>query len=360
MLVRRLVFALATLLFPLLTFAPAVRAQEVPQVRVRDLGQHLQGIVTVQGRTGYIVEKYERPGMHVFTLRDDYNDQVFVRTIASAYPVMGVTYRVTGWAKQANGVMFLDAINGNFLPAYPPAPPKASLPAGATMLIWLAGIVLALAALSLLVFLLRRILGRPQPEWGELTVASGPDKGRTIPLRRNRVPLGRGVSARRGIRLSPGDSTISNTHVIFSYRNGTLFCCDMSRNGTRIGGERLKLGVPTPINSGDLIHLGTQGTVVIVRTREIAPPTGFLSHLYDPSPASDQTIMFPDQAPDEPVWSHNGVAALEEPETQHISDLDPSEASEDADTPAGSHYSYAAIPPRRPATTPDPPNEMMP
>ena len=162
--------------------------------------------------------------------------------------------------------------------------------------------------------------------------------------------------------MSPGDSTISNIHVTFSYRNGELYCTDTSRNGTRIGGERLKMGVPTLIHSGDLIHLGTQGTVVIIRVRETAPAPGFLSQLYEPSPISDQTIMFPEQAPDEPAWSHNGVAALDEPETQHISDLDPEEATEfseaDADPSANSRMSYAHLPPRRlpfAADTPDAP-----
>ena len=347
MLGRRLLPILAILGLGL-TFMAPTQAQEARQVRVRDLSQHLQAVVTVQGRTGYIAEKYERQSLHVFTLRDDYNDQVFVRTMAKDYPVMGVTYRVTGWATQENGVLFLDTLPGHILPAYPSAPSKPSLATGAVVLVWIAGILLGLAVLAGVGLALRVLLGRTLPEWGELTVASGPDKGKTVSLRRRRVPLGRGVSAARGIRLSAGDSTISNLHATFIYRNGALFCCDTSRNGTRIGGERLKMGEPTRINSGDLIHLGTQGTVIIIRMREVAPAVGLLSHLREPSPLSDQTLMFPDQAPDEPAWKRHGdgPAPDEEQGTKHISDLDAEDhtdfdAAEPSERPI---FSFVSVP----------------
>ncbi len=343
MLGRRLLLACAFFSLFFGFVAPPVRAQEAPQVRVKDLSKHLQAAVTVQGRTGYIAERYERPGLHVFTLRDDYNDQVFVRTTGKDYPVMGVTYRVTGWPTLQNGVLFLDTLSGHILPAYPSVPPKASLPAAVTVLLWVLGVILALLALVGLGLGLRRLLGRTLPEWGELTIASGPDKGKTFSLRRRRVPLGRGVSAARGIRLSAGDSTISNLHVTFTYRNGTLFCCDTSRNGTRIGGERLAMGEPTRITSGDLIHLGTQGTVIIVRLREIAPSSSLLTHLRESSSLADQTVMFPDHAPDEPAWAHSGdsPASHDEPGTKHVSDMDHQDAAGSSARPVFSFISVA-------------------
>ena len=363
----RRTLAAGFLLAFLLVLAPSsLRAQESPLVRVKDLGQHLQQVVTVQGRTGYIAERYEKHGFHVFTLRDDYNDQILIRTMANDYPVMGITYRVTGWAVVENGVLFIDTLPGHILPAYPAAPPKTALPAGPLALLWLAGGLVALAALAGLVLAVRHLLGRSLPEWGELTVASGPDKGRTLSLRRHRIPLGRGVSAARGIRLSAGDSTISNLHVTFTYRNGALFCTDTSRNGTRIGGERLQMGVPTRINSGDLIHLGTQGTVIIIRLRELAPTSGFLTNLMEPSPVSDQTMMFPEQAPDEPGWGDHSIEAPEDDAegTRHISDMEPEEAEQPAgdDAPADDKFSFIALPPRKrhtsngnePAATPQP------
>ncbi|MBV9849208.1 MAG: FHA domain-containing protein [Armatimonadetes bacterium] len=357
--IGRRTIAAGFLLSLLLAFvAPAARAQEAPIVRVRDLSRYLQKVVTVQGRTGYIAERYEQPGLHAFTLRDDYNDQVIVRTMAKDYPVMGVTYRVTGWATREKGVLFLDTLKGNIVPAYSSAPPPRAQPFNAPLLLGIAAALASLAALAALIVVVVRVRARALPEWGEMTVASGPDKGKTMSLRRRRIPLGRGVSALRGIRLSGGDTTISNLHAVLQYRNGALYYIDMSRNGSRIGGERLKSGAPTRINSGDLIHLGTQGTVIIVRLRDVAPTPGFWDRLREPAPLAEQTVMFPDQPAEDPSWTHtpdeapahDEHAAAHAPADQDGDGSDPPEATDMSARPL---FSFVSVSPRdRPAPSP--------
>ncbi len=294
------------------TRGQAAPAAPVPvSARVADLGQDIGKTVTVKGRTGYIVTRYESQGMHVFTLRDDYNGQVMVRTIGDTYPIMGATYRVTGSPTRIGGNIFLDSAPDLIAPLYPatapvtlPVPPAPAPSLRSQVQLWTPTLLSVLAILLVLVFALLQRLGRPPSEWGVLSVTSGPDRGLTVPLRRRRIALGRGVSPAQDIRLSGGDETISNRHALLEHRNGQLYICDMSSNGTRIGGERLTPDKPVRVNSGDLIHLGTRGTVVIVRLRTAPPAPRLLGGLREASPLADKTLMLSETSADEPAWKN--------------------------------------------------------
>ena len=350
MLGRRTFFASALLALASLALAPALHAQGPPVMRIRDLKDHLQSVETIQGRTGFIVERYEKRGLHAFTLRDDYNDQTVVRTKdTEPYPVMGVTYRVTGWPTRENGDLVLDTLPGQTLPAYPAAALPAQVPNSALLVVWGIATLVGVATLLALGFALRRTLRRSHPEWGELTVASGPDKGRTFSLRRRRIVLGRGVSASRGIRLSTGDTSISNHHALLTYKDGTLFYADMSRNGSRLGGERLEPNQTVRINSGDLIHLGTLGTVVIIRLREIANAPSWWGRLREPNPQADQTLMFSEPTPEEPFWKrqdapHPTQLPAQVAAGEHEGEDDYEEYSE-SDTTARPLFSFVGVRP---------------
>ena len=136
---------------------------------------------------------------------------------------------------------------------------------GMTALLWLAGGFVALTVLSGLGLLLRRVLGRSagmgRADRGE-RAGQGAD-GLAAP-----PPYPAGPGGQRPARHPPVPRRQHDQQPRMSRSptgTATLYCCDTSRNGTRIGGERLKTGEPTRITSGDLIHLGTQGTVIIIR-----------------------------------------------------------------------------------------------
>ncbi len=59
-------------------------------------GKHTNQTVTVQGRTGYIVREESTSTTTVYTLRDDYGDEIRIRSSRPQNLHMGVTYRVKG------------------------------------------------------------------------------------------------------------------------------------------------------------------------------------------------------------------------------------------------------------------------
>ena len=59
-------------------------------------GKHTNQTVTVQGRTGYIVREKSTATTTVYTLRDDYGNEIRIRTSQPQNLHMGITYRVKG------------------------------------------------------------------------------------------------------------------------------------------------------------------------------------------------------------------------------------------------------------------------
>ncbi len=59
-------------------------------------GKHTNQTVNVQGRTGYIVREESTSTTTVYTLRDDYGDEIRIRSSRPQNLHMGVTYRVKG------------------------------------------------------------------------------------------------------------------------------------------------------------------------------------------------------------------------------------------------------------------------
>jgi DNA-binding winged helix-turn-helix (wHTH) protein len=107
----------------------------------------------------------------------------------------------------------------------------------------------------------------------------------TEEARRARVPLaGPTAVLRVGTRriiLDQGDSSvgrdprcdvvindvsISRKHAVITVRAGTALVADESKNGTRVGGRRVK--APTPLASGDVITFGTIDTEFTIEAPE--------------------------------------------------------------------------------------------
>lgn len=59
-------------------------------------GKHTNQTVTVQGRTGYIVREESTSTTTVYTLRDDYGDEIRIRSSRPQNLHMGITYRAKG------------------------------------------------------------------------------------------------------------------------------------------------------------------------------------------------------------------------------------------------------------------------
>jgi len=161
--------------------------------------------LTVEGTTGQIVADRETATHSVFTLRDNYGDIAYVRVPRSSgrgYPVMRVTYRVTGTLARGDDGAFLLRETARYR-VYDPF----------RWVLLLAGVALAGALLAIVVVrcLTRRQVERLKkelpallpdpapggpalmPPWGRLVVETGPDVGKVFELREARITIGRDV-----------------------------------------------------------------------------------------------------------------------------------------------------------------------
>ena len=194
---------------------------------------------------------------------------------------MGVTYRITGWATQENG----DAFPGHAARPHrarrtPRPAPKAALSAGRDCP--------ALAGRR------RHRAGgpdgprlapapRPGPGAAGVGRADGGERagqGAHDPPAPSPCPAGPG---RQRPRAASACRPATARSVTSTPRSPTGTAGSTARTPAATApvsvGNGSSPGEPTRITSGDLIHLGTQGTVVIIRLRELAPSPGLLNYL---------------------------------------------------------------------------------
>jgi len=229
-----------------------VLAAEPAPLRVNTLPEHLGQTVTVKGRTGIRVETRGTPTTHVYTLRDDYGDQVYVLT-KQDYPVMGVTLLVTGETSRDAATNDIYLIEQSRKPAY------ASVP------LWMiAGLTVVVVATALVVLLLvRRQTARASlaPAWGYAAVTSGPDQGKHFALRGNRILIGRGQDPSTAISFEL-DTSISRTHGVITRQGNQIYYEDSnSRNGSWLGANQVSAGQRVAIPPGALLRLGAVSVV---------------------------------------------------------------------------------------------------
>ena len=94
-----------------------------------------------------------------------------------------------------------------------------------------------------------------------LTVLTGPDKGKVFTITTPTVKLGRSggedIEAMDRFAVRDAAKQVSRNHAEIVERGGGHAVNDLgSVNGTFVNGQRVQS--PTPIRSGDVIHLGTE------------------------------------------------------------------------------------------------------
>ncbi|MCS7223121.1 MAG: FHA domain-containing protein [Armatimonadetes bacterium] len=125
---RWLLGAGLALVFSAVPLAPQKEVTPVAEILA---GKHTNQTVTVQGRSGYIIREETTATTTVFTLRDDYGDEIRVRTSKPEGLQMGVTYRVQGTVVSSGDRFYLiemDRVNLGTPPALGPPPPAPAAP----------------------------------------------------------------------------------------------------------------------------------------------------------------------------------------------------------------------------------------
>lgn len=245
----------------MLTCTYCTMAGEKP-IRIRELSGLEGQQVTVKGRTGVRVEDEETPSQKVYTVRDDYGDQVYVRT-KQDYPVMGVTYLVTGTAGKDSKGNKLYIEEQSRTKAYPSVP---------MWLVPLIVLVVAGGAGSVIAYVRRRgTTATLAPAWGLAAVQAGPDQGKNFALRGDRVVVGRGQDPTSAVSFEL-DTNISRNHGVISRQGQTVYYEDSgSRNGSWIGTQQMTANQRVPITPGSLVRLGTS---TVIRIDQTGPQAG--------------------------------------------------------------------------------------
>jgi len=281
-------------------------------------GKHTNQTVTVQGRTGYIVRDESTATTIVYTLRDDYGDEIRIRSSQPQNLHMGITYRVKGTVVREGKKFYLIELErtslGGFI-APPPAPVVEEKAWWQENWVPLAigGGFLLLAVLLLAIFAIRQRKAvqaelemqrrreeelrqqlaqiqsqqQPQPapqqpvsppptpftekptEWVSAEVFSPPKKVTeemwgtleiiSGPDQGKRFPLGgrRIVLGRtEGDIRFPHDSTVSSNHAeIVLTADGRILFIDHSRNGSKVNDQIVHYS-QVELKSGDTIDIG--------------------------------------------------------------------------------------------------------
>jgi pSer/pThr/pTyr-binding forkhead associated (FHA) protein len=284
----------------------------VQPVRISNLRALINQAVLVEGIVG---QRRDDPATstRVYSLVDDYNDTVWVRT-KQEYPPVGTRYRVEGIVTvNPQRKLFLIESNRSSVTYGKKAKPaekntekkkssgeKKQTPSGKTL--GLALIALALVGGLGLYFNARKQAAkrallaeqqrlarerereqrslesqprrqetgtsrvpvggtvvispqeakRTQEAWGSVRVTSGPHSGLALPLLGDTVAVGRD----QGELQLPKDQMISSRHgVITVGKDGSMTFTDSSRNGSRVDGEAVH-NASRPIKSGTVLELG--------------------------------------------------------------------------------------------------------
>lgn len=117
------------------------------------------------------------------------------------------------------------------------------------------------------------------------STGSVPGDGAPIVMRGPSLTIGRGQE--NDLVLPDPDRQISKNHCTIEDQNGNVVVIDFSTNGTFLNYGKVPLGrVPTPLNDGDVLTMGSYELVVAITTgrpdplRDLAPPVddGPVSH----------------------------------------------------------------------------------
>lgn len=240
--------------------------------------------ITLKARVGERVAARESPGTFVFTIRDDFGGMTLGETHHNVADMrFGATYLLSGIARRDPDSQQLVLDVESWQLAY-----------GAPIGWYLLGAAVVVAGIGSILFLLaRRVMeSRPKEPWEFVEVLSGPDQGLLIPLRENRILVGRKQDPLKEVCL-PQDEHVSRKHGILSRQSGVVYFEDTdSRCGSFVNEQRVEPGRQVRVPPGALLRLGPH-TVLRVGT---APNDNF-----DSDTRNFEDIVHADSLPYRPV-----------------------------------------------------------
>lgn len=124
---------------------------------------------------------------------------------------------------------------------------------------------------------------------------TAPDGAGPVRMTGDKLSIGRG--AENDLVLPDPDRTLSKRHCVLEQRNGDYVIVDISTNGTFLNyaAERLD-AAPTPLNSGDVITVGSYEMVVEISADAVAVPASS-----DPLPPLDAAPLTQGNTPPRPA-----------------------------------------------------------
>lgn len=243
--------------FCLVIIAIAAAQVSAREVRISELRNLTGQEATVRGRTGIIVEAEEKQGWKVFTLRDDYGDQVYVRSKAD-HPIMGATWDITGRPEvdAATGTLYLTEVSRQR--SYPPV---GKMPGW--LLPGVGGIVLLGVGVVGVMIRRRSLKGELAPAWGYAEIVSGPDQGKNFALRGDEIVVGREQDPAKAVSIVL-DQHVSRRHGKILKTGDDLFYEDcMSKCGSWVNEMQAEPGQQVLLATGSLLRLGPQTIIRI-------------------------------------------------------------------------------------------------
>ncbi|MFD3190516.1 type VI secretion system-associated FHA domain protein TagH [Sedimentitalea sp. HM32M-2] len=111
-----------------------------------------------------------------------------------------------------------------------------------------------------------------------------PGNARPMQMQGGSLTIGRGPA--NDLVLPDPDRQLSKSHCVIEDHNGNVVIVDLSTNGTFLNYSKIPLGrVPTPLNNGDVLALGSYELVVEIRD-ELADPGDLIAGPAAQGPAS--------------------------------------------------------------------------
>lgn len=226
----------------LLSQAHADPGQNIGDMRVGKL-------ISVKARVGERFTARETPGTFVFTMRDDFGATTLAFTKKDISDLhFGATYIVTGVPKadpKNAKALYLEA--ASWEPAY-------SSSIGPVLV---AGGVLAVALVGgFAYFGLRLKQVKTKEPWDFAEILSGPDQGAVIPLRHNKIIVGRQQDPEKSISITH-DTFVSREHGVLTHKNKKTYYQDTnSRAGSHVDEVQVEPGQEVVVMPGSLLRIG--------------------------------------------------------------------------------------------------------
>lgn len=111
-----------------------------------------------------------------------------------------------------------------------------------------------------------------------------PGNARPVQMQGGSLTIGRGPA--NDLVLPDPDRQLSKSHCVIEDHNGNVVIVDLSTNGTFLNYSKIPLGrVPTPLNNGDVLALGSYELIVEIRS-ELTDPGDLIAGPAVQGPAS--------------------------------------------------------------------------